>query len=131
MLKVKMSYVSGSPIRVTGSDATIQIYDASRKTCIIIIVKLVYGSMLCGIIVLHYLTVIIIIIILGILLTFSSPEYIVSENNGSVTVTITSTQPVLTDTVIILTDVPTSGGARDGLLTIIYRVSLILMFCSH
>ena len=77
--------------------------------------QLVYGYMLCGIIVLHYLTVIIIIIILGILLTFSSPEYIVSENNGSVTVTITSTQPVLTDTVIILTDVPTSGGARDGL----------------
>ena len=74
------------------------------------------------IIVLHSLTVmvIIVIIILVILWTFTSPEYIVSENNGSVTVTITSSSPVLTDTVIRLTDVPTSGGARNGvkLLTI-------------
>uniref|UniRef100_A0A1X7TNB9 Calx-beta domain-containing protein n=2 Tax=Amphimedon queenslandica TaxID=400682 RepID=A0A1X7TNB9_AMPQE len=49
-----------------------------------------------------------------ILLTFSSPEYIVSESNRSVTITITSAQPVLNDVVIILTDVPTSGGARNG-----------------
>ncbi|XP_019856039.1 PREDICTED: G-protein coupled receptor 98-like [Amphimedon queenslandica] len=75
---VNMSYVSGAPLRVTGSVATITIYDTSF-----------------------------------ILLTFTSPEYIVSENNGSVTVTVTSSSPVLTDTVIRLTDEPTSGGARN------------------
>ena len=40
MFEANMSHVNGSPI-VTGSDATIQIYDTSCKTCNI--VKIVYG----------------------------------------------------------------------------------------
>ncbi|XP_003390440.1 PREDICTED: G-protein coupled receptor 98-like isoform X2 [Amphimedon queenslandica] len=46
------------------------------------------------------------------ILTFSSSEYIASENDGSVTVTVTASVLSVTDTVIRLTDLPTSGGAR-------------------
>ena len=62
------------------------------------------------------------------MLAFSSPNYMVPENNGSVTVTVTASSPVLTDTVIRLTDVPTNGGARNGLFILL---SDDHYFCSH
>ena len=44
---------------------------------------------------------------------FSAPNYMVPENNGNVTLTITASSPVLSDTVISLAGLETNGGASS------------------